>query len=123
MSPAPRPPSPTARAATQKAHRQENPHRLTSRDVRVLMGLPGSEGVVGNGDSPKLDQFFSQQGESKGKGTFVPVSPQTARNVPPPPRPSREMRSSMTSEPVSSAPVLSHHNVIHSITILLGGKS
>ncbi|KAE9389360.1 hypothetical protein BT96DRAFT_980734 [Gymnopus androsaceus JB14] len=40
MNPAPRPPSPTARDATQKAMRRENPNQLSSRDARVLMGLP-----------------------------------------------------------------------------------
>ncbi|KAF8900318.1 hypothetical protein CPB85DRAFT_1439599 [Mucidula mucida] len=40
MNPAPRPPSPTAREATQKALRRDNPNQLSSRDARVLMGLP-----------------------------------------------------------------------------------
>ncbi|KAG6914452.1 hypothetical protein DXG01_017185 [Tephrocybe rancida] len=40
MNPAPRPPSPTARAATQKALRRENTNRRSARDARVLMGLP-----------------------------------------------------------------------------------
>lgn len=40
MSPAPRPPSPTQRDATQRALRRENPNQLSSRDARVLMGLP-----------------------------------------------------------------------------------
>lgn len=105
MSPAPRPPSPTARAAAQKAHRQENPHQLTSRDVRVLMGLPGSEGAAGNGESAQLDQFLDNrlpQDDYRARTNFGPVSPKTPRNAAPPPRPSREMRSSMISELVSS---------------------
>lgn len=40
MNPAPRPPSPTARDATQKAMRRENPNQLSGRDARILMGLP-----------------------------------------------------------------------------------
>ncbi|KIJ57202.1 hypothetical protein M422DRAFT_23288 [Sphaerobolus stellatus SS14] len=43
MNPAPRPPSPTQRDATQKALRRENPNQLSSRDARVLMGLPNGE--------------------------------------------------------------------------------
>lgn len=39
MNPAPRPPSPTARAATQKALRRDNPDQLSSRDAEILMGL------------------------------------------------------------------------------------
>jgi len=42
MNPAPRPPSPSARDATQKALRRENPHQLSGRDARVLMGLPST---------------------------------------------------------------------------------
>lgn len=44
MSPAPRPPSPTQRDATQRALRRENPNQLSSRDARVLMGLPQGAG-------------------------------------------------------------------------------
>lgn len=40
MSPAPRPPSPTQRDATQRALRRENPNQLSSRDAHILMGLP-----------------------------------------------------------------------------------
>jgi hypothetical protein len=37
MSPAPRPPSPSERAATQRASRRENPNQLTARDASVLV--------------------------------------------------------------------------------------
>ncbi|KAJ7847871.1 hypothetical protein B0H13DRAFT_2091141 [Mycena leptocephala] len=37
MNPAPRPPSPTARAATQRAMRRENTDQPSTRDARVLM--------------------------------------------------------------------------------------
>jgi len=40
MSPAPRPPSPTQRDATQRALRRDNPNQLSTRDARILMGLP-----------------------------------------------------------------------------------
>ena len=40
MDPAPRPPSPTARDAMQKVLRHENPNQLSTRDARILMGLP-----------------------------------------------------------------------------------
>ena len=97
MSPAPRPPSPTARAATQKAHRQENPNQLTSRDARILMGLPGSE----NGDRPGLDGVFDGFGMEQSAWGIPPPSYQQPRS-PAPPRPSREMRrSSVASEIVS----------------------
>ncbi|KAG6868912.1 hypothetical protein C0993_007686 [Termitomyces sp. T159_Od127] len=43
MNPAPRPPSPGARAATQKALRRENTNQLSTRDARVLMGLPSTD--------------------------------------------------------------------------------
>ena len=85
MNPAPRPPSPTARAATQKALRRENPNQLSSRDARVLMGLAGSENDVPppKGDSRRLESFFS----------FDPVENDNEESpTPVPPRPSREMR-------------------------------
>jgi hypothetical protein len=44
MSPAPRPPSPTQRDATQRALRRENPNQLSTRDARILMGLPSETG-------------------------------------------------------------------------------
>lgn len=97
MSPAPRPPSPTARAAAQKAHRLENLDQLTTRDARVLMGLPGPE----NGDRPGLDAVFEGfESKQTAMGIPSPASYQQPRS-PAPPRPSREMRSSITSEIVS----------------------
>jgi hypothetical protein len=38
-----RPPSPTARDATQKTHKRENPNQLSQRDARVL-GFPSAMG-------------------------------------------------------------------------------
>jgi len=88
MNPAPRPPSPGARDATQKALRRENPDQLSSRDARVLMGLPGPDG---KDDRTRLDSFF-QNDSSMGNDT-VPPTPKRATA---PPRPSREMRRSLS---------------------------
>ncbi|KAL0581475.1 hypothetical protein V5O48_000516 [Marasmius crinis-equi] len=86
MNPAPRPPSPTARDATQKALRRENPNQLSSRDARVLMGLPNPDS---KDHRERLDTFFLQDA----------VPPETiggmqerASTTPAPPRPSREAR-------------------------------
>ncbi|KAG7097532.1 hypothetical protein E1B28_004874 [Marasmius oreades] len=86
MNPAPRPPSPTARAATQKALRRENPNQLSSRDARVLMGLPNPDS---KDQRERLDTFFTQEA----------IPPETigtvrdrASTTPAPPRPSREAR-------------------------------
>jgi hypothetical protein len=82
MNPAPRPPSPSARAATQKALRRENPNQLSSRDARVLMGLPGPENAAPppNGDRGRLESFFAF--DDKAEEALASA----------PPRPSREMR-------------------------------
>jgi len=39
MNPAPRPPSPSTREATQRGLRQDNMEQLSTRDTRVLMGF------------------------------------------------------------------------------------
>ncbi|KAL0950372.1 hypothetical protein HGRIS_010337 [Hohenbuehelia grisea] len=83
MNPAPRPPSPTARDATQKALRRENPHQLSSRDARVLMGLPSE----GKDDKARVENVFAD--ESPVDDT---VSTPTMPRSPAPPRPSREAR-------------------------------
>ncbi|RPD67460.1 hypothetical protein L226DRAFT_529790 [Lentinus tigrinus ALCF2SS1-7] len=90
MNPAPRPPSPTARDATQKALRRENPHQLSSRDAQVLlMGMPNKNQ---NGERARLESFFTNDTVS----TNEPESPVTKKAVTPkspaPPRPSRELR-------------------------------
>ncbi|KAL4245817.1 hypothetical protein ABKN59_001635 [Abortiporus biennis] len=91
MNPAPRPPSPTARAATQRAHRRENPNQLSSRDAEILlMSMPGKEKSMNgknNNDKVRLDSFFdssSVNGQDSKKSPTTPKSP--------PPRPSRETR-------------------------------
>ncbi|KZT29493.1 hypothetical protein NEOLEDRAFT_605321 [Neolentinus lepideus HHB14362 ss-1] len=92
MNPAPRPPSPTARAATQKALRRENPNQLSSRDARILMGLPSPSGAEGKEpERARLDEFFNNETAS-----FNGPEPHTPKVASPknpvPPRPSREMR-------------------------------
>ncbi|KAI0065849.1 hypothetical protein BV25DRAFT_1913283 [Artomyces pyxidatus] len=97
MNPAPRPPSPTARAATQKAMRRENTNQLSTRDAQILMGsLPASETTVTKPDSERtrLDSFFTNDtaSEATARSTSMlfpsPRTPQT----PVPARPSRELR-------------------------------
>ncbi|EJD52366.1 hypothetical protein AURDEDRAFT_55328, partial [Auricularia subglabra TFB-10046 SS5] len=79
MNPAPRPPSPGAREATQRAMRRENPNQLSSRDARVLMGLPNNNAESSAGER-RLESFFDTDSISS------PVSPSA------PPRPKREGR-------------------------------
>ncbi|KAG8905271.1 polar growth protein [Tulasnella sp. 403] len=78
MNPAPRPPSPTARDATQRALRRDNVNQLSSRDALVLMGMAGEPDST---DKARLEQFFSEQPNGAVNGTT---------NAPP--RPSRELR-------------------------------
>ncbi|RDB20024.1 hypothetical protein Hypma_013044 [Hypsizygus marmoreus] len=92
MNPAPRPPSPTARDATQKALRRENPHQLSSRDARVLMGLPSSHDS--KEDRSRLESFFAgNEAASADSGApSSPVSTAPPKSPAAPTRPSREMR-------------------------------
>ncbi|KAG8699640.1 polar growth protein [Ceratobasidium sp. 395] len=64
MNSAPRPPSPSEREAAQRAVRRENPNQLSSRDARILMGLPE------NGPAPRepseqhrMNSFFVENGQ------------------------------------------------------------
>ena len=87
MNPAPRPPSPTARDATQKALRRENPNQLSSRDAQVLlMGMPNKN----QSERARLESFFTNDTVS----TNEPESPiaKKAAKSSAPPRPSRELR-------------------------------
>lgn len=88
MNPAPRPPSPSQRAATQKALRRENPNQLSSRDARILMGLPSGQNGIEDGmtDRPQEEQFYSIE-PSPNTEQVDPVYPTQL-----PPRPSREAR-------------------------------
>ncbi len=101
MNPAPRPPSPTQRDATQKALRRENPNQLSSRDARILMGLPsGQNGSEVVETAKPLDGTFlatvieAQQSQDSMSSATTVSSVSTAKtsstNVPP--RPSRETR-------------------------------
>ncbi|KAG9317765.1 hypothetical protein JVU11DRAFT_1983 [Chiua virens] len=83
MNPAPRPPSPTARAATQKALRRENPNQLSTRDARILMGLPSSDNAARVDDTQ--EGFVSELGETGNVATL-----KNAKGAPP--RPAREAR-------------------------------
>ena len=85
MNPAPRPPSPTARDATQKALRRENPNKLSSRDARVLMGLTSDNDS--KDDRARIENFFSPE-------LVNPDDDQSTLrgNTKAPPRPSREHR-------------------------------
>lgn len=93
MNPAPRPPSPSARAATQKALRRENPNQLSTRDARILMGLPSDNGTrIDDGQEServRLESVFANQpGDASENGHSVA----TLKNGKVPPRPSREAR-------------------------------
>jgi hypothetical protein len=90
MNPAPRPPSPGAREATQKALRRENPNQLSSRDARVLMGLPGVDNARED-NRQSLDSVFGNSPRSEGLGSPVP------------PRPSRESRRTSVGRTISIA--------------------
>ncbi|KAL7282752.1 hypothetical protein ACG7TL_004227 [Trametes sanguinea] len=98
MNPAPRPPSPTARDATQKALRRENPEQLSSRDAQVLlMGMPNKENGA-NGDRARVESFFTNDTVST-NGTEPPAAKSPAPSKSPvPPRPSREMRRASISQ-------------------------
>jgi hypothetical protein len=106
MNPAPRPPSPTARDATQKALRRENPHQLSSRDARVLMGLPSSAGGETKDERARLESFFKTDTID---GTTVAESDSTVSDLPrspAPPRPSRQMRTLSSATEIVSLSVL-----------------
>ncbi|THH29883.1 hypothetical protein EUX98_g4312 [Antrodiella citrinella] len=70
MNPAPRPPSPTARDATQRAHRRENPNQLSSRDAQILMSLPSNHKA--NNERTRLDSFFNHDSGSTGGQDTTP---------------------------------------------------
>ncbi|OCH94505.1 hypothetical protein OBBRIDRAFT_747510 [Obba rivulosa] len=108
MNPAPRPPSPTARDATQRALRRENPSQLSSRDAQVLlMGMPAKDKASPNqnGERARLDSFFtndtvSTNGTEAASPKKSPPSKSSA-----PPRPSREMRRMSSSQSDFQGPV------------------
>jgi len=103
MNPAPRPPSPTQRAATQKAMRRENPNQLSSRDARVLMGASGEEGK----ERAKLDTVFTEStvDSSSSIAPTTPRSSSTPKFSSAPPRPSREQRRNSEASVAADYPV------------------
>ena len=85
MNPAPRPPSPSARAATQRALRRDNTEQLTTRDTRVL-GLNVTDSDFRDERAPtRMDPFFSKTAIAEGESN--PSSPKASA----PPRPSRQL--------------------------------
>ena len=93
MNPAPRPPSPGARDATQKALRRENPHQLSSRDAQVLlMGMPNKN----QNERARLESFFTNDTVSTNEPESPVARKAAAPKSPAPPRPSREARRAST---------------------------
>jgi hypothetical protein len=89
MNPAPRPPSPNARAATQRAMRRENTNQLSMRDAEILMSLSPSStnGNDKGGNRLRIDSFFNElEAEAPIAPSKSPISPA------PPVRPPREVR-------------------------------
>ncbi|EIW76259.1 hypothetical protein CONPUDRAFT_139675 [Coniophora puteana RWD-64-598 SS2] len=112
MNPAPRPPSPSARAATQKALRRENPNQLSTRDARVLMGIgEGTPTPVDNVPSgrsrERVNSIFSQSEEAEPLTPMTAVTRKTSTRSNAPPRPSREMRRMSTTPSEQSSHTLS----------------
>jgi len=65
MNPAPRPPSPSEREAAQRASRRENPNQLSSRDARILMGLPENGPPPRSpADQYRMNSFFAENGQT-----------------------------------------------------------
>ncbi|KAH7343136.1 hypothetical protein B0J17DRAFT_165058 [Rhizoctonia solani] len=64
MNPAPRPPSPSEREAAQRASRRDNPNQLSSRDARILMGLPENGPPPRDlADQHRMNSFFVENGQ------------------------------------------------------------
>ncbi|CAK5280334.1 unnamed protein product [Mycena citricolor] len=97
MNPAPRPPSPTARAATQRALRRENTDQPSTRDARVLMltGFATAESAPKE-ERTRLESFFTNETTESGTGS-APGTPMSSA----PPRPSRRLSQQTT----AAAPV------------------
>lgn len=103
MNPAPRPPSPSARAATQKAHRTKDMETLETIGVRNINEVPHNASLVLMGLQPRtssvertrMEPGFSSAAAGKTKkidddDTSV-MTPRTARPPSAPPRPVREV--------------------------------
>ena len=87
MNPAPRPPSPTAREATQRAMRRENTNQLSTRDAEILMSLAPTTPPSSGGNRLRIESFFSEL------ETEAPTVPSTSpKSQAAPVRPPRELR-------------------------------
>ena len=98
MNPAPRPPSPTARAATQRATRRENTNQLSTRDAEILMSVPvapPTSSKIESGNRPRVQSFFNEL-----EAEIPNTSPTSPRLQAPPVRPPREMRRQQSSSEV-----------------------
>lgn len=95
MNPAPRPPSPSQRDATQKALRRENPNQLSTRDARVLMGLPSAHNQQESEQTNSGESFVTVEPlsgiQENGSAERSPA-PSSVAIPAPPVRPSRETR-------------------------------
>ena len=91
MNPAPRPPSPSARAATQRAHRSKN---LESLGVKDLNEVPDHATLVLMGLHPQRGSSEDQTNSELGKDDEGLITPRAAKafSAPVPPRPSREAK-------------------------------
>lgn len=115
MNPPPRPPSPSSRAATQRAMRRPNPNQLSSRDAQVL--LLGAEKVKGDAGERggRVESFFPgdhipspiEVPKSDSYDTTSTVSPGSIRSIIPQ-RPSRNRRSFITDSGSVSPPLVSN---------------
>lgn len=86
MNPAPRPPSPSAREATQRALRRDNTEQLSTRDTRILMGL---NVVDVKEERARLDSFFSNEAVAAKEAAANNAASPTKASAPP--RPSRQL--------------------------------
>jgi hypothetical protein len=92
MNPAPRPPSPSQRDATQRALRRENTTQLSTRDAKILQGIPSTEDGLLQAQLPPPTSSSAARPLPSGfrNAAQDPATPRSP--APPPPRPTREMR-------------------------------
>ncbi|KDQ15462.1 hypothetical protein BOTBODRAFT_292577 [Botryobasidium botryosum FD-172 SS1] len=102
MNPPPRPPSPTQRAATQKAFRRENPNLLSTRDANVLKGMGGS--ITGSTESDLTATMRGSKDMLSPSGMDNGAAISSSTLSPAPPRPMQSQRRSGVSSSISSLP-------------------
>jgi hypothetical protein len=111
MNPAPRPPSPNARAATQRAMRRENTNQLSMRDAEILMSLAPTTPPSGGGNRLRIDSFFNEL------ETEAPILPsESPMSQAPPVRPPREMRRAPSTTEVGGSSSSDSQNIYLSNT-------